>query len=484
MNVLFVTPTVEYAKEVGDVISLFFGRINYLINMPSQDAEIQLIHTESVHNDVRFCSVVLSGFYLGETSLQEKIHQDALLEKRMHKRQVKLAVYNVLVQSTGIRPPWGSLTGIRPTRLVYEQMQQGLPLEEALLSVEETFDVSRGKMDLLRDIIQVQQGFPAPQDNETDIYIGIPFCVSRCYYCSFLSGEVGKGELLEPYVQALLAEMDRVAVLIREKGFSIRTFYMGGGTPTALPLPLFRKVLEASKGLITMAKEATVEAGRPDTLDMDKLSVIRDAGASRISINPQTMHDTTLRIIGRNHTRKQTEEAYDLARRAGFHHINMDLIAGLPTEKEEQFAQTLEWSHTLRPESLTIHTLSVTRSSKMHLDQDELPDGNMVSAMVDMGRKSAETRGMLPYYLYRQKHQAGNLENVGYALPGHACLYNIDMMEDVCSVLALGAGGISKRVWPGRKRIVRAPNVKEVSQYITRVDEMAQRKRDMWVINE
>ncbi len=229
-----------------------------------------------------------------------------------------------------------------------------------------------------------------------------------------------------------------------------------------------------------MAWEVTVEAGRPDTIDDEKLKVIREHGATRISINPQTRHDETLRLIGRRHTSAQTEEAYALARKAGFRHINMDLIAGLPGENLEMFLETLVWSRDLQPESLTVHTLSIKRSSLLHLWEARLPDGGMVADMVDAARAEAAQRGMRPYYLYRQKHMAGNLENVGYALPGHECLYNVDMMEETGHVLAVGAGAISKRVDPRIGRIERAPNVSEVSQYIERTEEMLERKRALW----
>lgn len=480
MKVLFLTPTPVFAKEVGDIISLFFGKTQFRVNQLPEEDELLFTHCESVQNNLRHCTVEMRGLFHGNAALDEEIQSNALMEKRLHKRQVKRCVYMAIVQGGKHRPPWGSLTGIRPTRLVYEEMRQGATLPNALKRVQKNFDVSQQKIDLLQDIILVQQSLPSPKENETDIYIGIPFCVSRCYYCSFLSAEVGKGEWLSPYVQALKKEIENTIELIHEKGLIIRAFYMGGGTPTSLPFPLFKQVLDIVQPLIELSREATIEAGRPDTLDKEKLYAIRDTGATRISINPQTMHDETLVLIGRNHTRKQTEDAYQMARDAGFTHINMDLIAGLPGEKETHFEQTLAWSDTLKPESLTIHTLSVKRSSVMHLKQDSLPQGEMVSTMVDMGREHALKRGMQPYYLYRQKYQAGNLENVGYALSGHACLYNIDMMEDICSVLAMGAGSISKRVWPDRERISRAPNVKEIEHYISRVDEMFQRKAILW----
>jgi len=255
---------------------------------------------------------------------------------------------------------------------------------------------------------------------------------------------------------------------------------VGGGTPTALPDDDFRRLLDLVRECFPGAMEYTVEAGRPDTLSREKLVAIRDACVSRISINPQTMNDRTLEIIGRAHTSRQILEAFALAREEGIRHINMDVIAGLPGETETDFERTMEKILPLRPESLTVHTLALKRSSRMSLENAPLPDGEMAARMVRRGRDAAYRLGMEPYYLYRQKYMAGNLENTGYALPGHACLYNVDMMEETSHVLALGAGGISKRIWPEEGHITRAPNVGNILEYIPRVEEMLQRKRDLF----
>lgn len=382
--------------------------------------------------------------------------------------------------ATGRTPPWGSLTGIRPTRLMYMAMERGLTVSQAQQEMIDLFDVSAEKAALLRDIIEVQRFVDAPGEKDVDIYIGIPFCTTRCAYCSFLSGEVGKGKQLQPYTDALEREIRGTIQLIEAKGLRPRAFYMGGGTPTALPAPLLGRVLKAALPLMKSCGEVTVEAGRPDTIDREKLELLKAAGVSRISINPQTMHDETLRLIGRAHTRKQTEDAYALARELRFHHINMDLIAGLPGEDLAMFRETLAWSRTLSPESLTVHSLSIKHSSLLHLWEARLPDGDMAAEMVRAGAQEARERGMRPYYLYRQKYMAGNLENVGYALPDHACVYNIDMMEETGNIIALGAGGISKRLFPPRGHIERAPHVSDVAHYIERVDEMLERKRVLW----
>lgn len=478
MIVSLYTPTLQFSNDMADVVRIFLGNIELKLNEPG--GELVLRHTEETEENCRICHLEASGVFSGKAESRQEILENALLEKRFHKRQIKQAIYEVMKAALGRTPPWGSLTGIRPTRLIYEGMSRGLTREQATDEVQKTFDVHPEKAELLSQIVSVQQALPQPKNTEVDLYVGIPFCVSRCAYCSFLSGEVGKGKNLPPYVDALEREIAATLQLIEEKGLKPRAFYMGGGTPTSLSAPLLDRVLTAARPFIDRSCEVTVEAGRPDTIDAEKLQVIRDHGATRISVNPQTMHDATLEKIGRRHTTAQTENAYALARKVGFSHINMDLIAGLPGENLDMFLQTLAWSEMLHPESLTVHTLSIKRSSLLHLWEAQLPDGEMVGQMVDAGRSAAKNRGMAPYYLYRQKYMAGNLENVGYALPGHACLYNIDMMEETANVLAVGAGAISKRVQPSIGRIERAPNVSEISHYISRVDEMLERKRALW----
>ena len=469
------TNTPALSNDMAEVLRLFYGNITLLVNEPGGDWTVT--HEEREENGARIVRV-----YDNDSAYEtrEQLTGDAVNDKRLRCRQAKLGIYRLLKERTGITPPWGSLTGIRPTRLVYAEMEKGYSLDEALTRVRNVFDVSNEKAAVLASIIQTQQTMQEPRPDEADIYIGIPFCASRCAYCSFLSGEVGNGKLLVPYTDALCHEIDSTLHLLEEIGLHPRAFYMGGGTPTALSAPLLDRVLTAAAPLMADCREITVEAGRPDTIDREKLSVLREAGVTRISVNPQTMHDETLIRIGRRHTRAQTEEAYALAREMGFDHINMDLIAGLPGEDLTMFRQTLEWVSSLAPESMTVHTLSIKRSSLLHLWEAELPDGNMVADMVRAGAEIAERMGLRPYYLYRQKYMAGNQENVGYARPGHECLYNVDMMEETASVIALGAGAASKRIFPQKGFIRRAFNVSDICQYIDRVDEMTIRKRELF----
>lgn len=383
-------------------------------------------------------------------------------------------------------PPWGSLTGIRPTRLLYEEMEAGLDLDAARANVMRKYDVSADRADLLCDIARMQQGVRIPEAGSYDLYIGIPFCRTRCSYCSFSSGEIGRNQkLVSPYTEALLREIALSAKLMNEAGLKVRAAYMGGGTPTAIPCGDLERILAAAREAFPGAVEWTVEAGRPDTIDPEKLRMLRRMEITRISVNPQTFNDATLVRIGRSHSGEDTVRAYEMAHDEGFDDINMDLIAALPGETPEIFEASLHRVMELAPESITVHSLAIKRSSKLHEEMHVSGAGHtQVSAagaaqMIAHARRSLSEGGWRPYYLYRQKYMAGNLENVGYAREGKACLYNIGNMEETASVLALGAGAISKWLFDRDLRIERAPNVKNIEEYVRRVDEMVQRKRDL-----
>ena len=405
----------------------------------------------------------------------------ALHRKRAARRLCKQALYDLCKEMTGIHPPWGSMTGVRPTHLMLEALAAGLPPDEAVRKLTKEFDVTRDRAELLAEIAEEQRKLPPPGDQWMDVYIGIPFCTTRCAYCSFSSGEIGDGSLIAPYMLSLRQEMQACSEILKQSGRKLRALYIGGGTPTALPEDAFAGLLEDTVFLFPGAMEYTVEAGRPDTLTRGKLRMIRDAGFRRISINPQTMNNRTLKAIGRAHTAQQVWDAYALAREEQIRHINMDVIAGLPGETEKDFIHTMEEAKKLRPESLTVHTLAIKRSSRMSLENHPLPDGRMTAKMVESGRTTAREMGMKPYYLYRQKYMAGNLENTGYTLPGHACLYNVDIMEETTHILAIGAGGISKRIWPEEGHITRAPNVSNIHDYLSRTDEMIRRKEGLFL---
>ncbi len=460
----------EFFGELCEVIRLFLGAVEI-----REDAGDTLIRHEHAERD----GVWIERFESDGRAVRHTapVARGGLEEKRRLKRAAKTGCFLLMRELTGVSPPWGSLTGIRPTRLMYELEAGGVTGEAARRAMEETFFVSPEKARLLSDILAMQRGLIDAPDDRFDLYIGIPFCTTRCAYCSFAAGELGDGRLVEPYLAALGREIEGTAALMDSLGLRVRAAYMGGGTPTALTAPQLDRLLEAAQARFPGAAEWTVEAGRPDTIDEEKLSVLRSRRVTRISVNPQTFSDETLRRIGRFHTAEDTVRAYELARRMGFGHINMDLIAALPGERLEDFAKSLETTCALAPESITVHTLAIKRASRLHEKGYTQVDAGEAAAMVDHARAVLTGRGWRPYYLYRQKYMAGNLENVGYARAGHACLYNVGNMEETACVLALGAGSITKWLFPRERYIDRAPNVRNIHEYIDRLGEMVERKR-------
>lgn len=422
---------------------------------------------------------------------------------------------------------WGALTGVRPVKLVHMGREAGLSedgIESLLVSCT---GMSVDKARLLLATAQTQAPFLPQDDGLADIYIGIPFCVTRCLYCSFPSFAVGRhGHLIPSYLDALSREMALGAELMRTRGLRKDAVYIGGGTPTALDDQAFARFMADVVRHFPpdSGTEFTVEAGRPDTITREKLRILRSCGVNRISVNPQTMNAETLAAIGRSHSPNDIRRACEWVREAGFSVVNMDLIAGLPGEDEAMFTRTLEEIALLAPENLTIHTMSVKRASRLHevrmlarqvngsasrpsegatsgslsepsseaisgspsglvADPTGSSDGT-VRRMVAAGARLAAELGMRPYYLYRQKNIAENLENVGYARPGTECAYNVHTMEENRSVLAFGSGAVSKRVrvWnPNHApRISRAENVRELTHYLSRLEEMAERKTQLW----
>ena len=405
-----------------------------------------------------------------------------IIEKRYMKRCMKTACYRVLRMAYPDRLiPWGSLTGIRPTRLLRELIEtEGR--EEALRLMTEEFDVSPDKLLLADEINSVQLPFlNSAKENEFGVYVGIPFCRTRCLYCSFASQLRTKKTDMAAYLAALHKDIELGSEMAAVRGLSPRSFYMGGGTPTILTAreldALLDKILACYD---TAGKEFTVEAGRPDTITEDKLRVMKAHGVNRVSVNPQTMCDKTLRLVGRDHTSEDIIRCYEMVKSVGFDSVNMDLIAGLPNETETDMESSLSAVEALSPDCLTVHTLAIKRASRLHERMDDyvLPPVDTVEKMVELGRESARRMGMKPYYMYRQKYMAGNLENVGYSKPGSVCVYNIDMMEDGMSIIAHGAGAMTKRVFDEGGRIERVPNNKDIATYIERVEE-TNKEREM-----
>lgn len=439
------------------------------------------------------------------------------------KNLLKRAVYELLSEITGKTLPWGTLTGIRPTKIPLGLLSEGKSPEEIHDFMRQTYLTSEEKIRLSTEIAEKEHRILSGIDTEhgVSVYIGIPFCPTTCLYCSFPSYAIAScSGKVDQYLSALFHEIEAVGEMIRESGKTLHTVYIGGGTPTSLTAEELERLFLVMEKQFDMADllEFTVEAGRPDSITPEKLSVMKNHGVTRISINPQTMHDRTLRLIGRHHTVADLVEAFHEARAAGFDDINMDLILGLPGETVEDVRETLEAVKELGPEDLTIHSLAVKTKSRLNAEWETYRQYAMENSeeLMEMAGRYAAAMGLSPYYLYRQKQMVGNLENVGCAKPGKEGIYNILIMEEQETILALGAGTASKYVRPEGKtadeksgaddgaagdgstgkrhgtgggtgnrfprKIARSENVRDIDEYIRRIDEMIERKREKFAL--
>lgn len=397
---------------------------------------------------------------------------DAMEAKRLEKRYLKIALYGVLVFLTGRELPYGCLTGIRPTKL-YAELGEGA--HDVFL---QDFSVRPEKLALIERIVREQEGLRNPDpERVADLFVFIPFCPTRCAYCSFVSMPVDRQrKLLRPYTDDLTEEIGWLKKRAKKLGYSIRAVYVGGGTPTALPLDMLDEVLAACR--VRGAKEFTVEAGRPDTITEEALALLKSRGVTRVSVNPQTFNDETLKRIGRRHTAADVERAYALAR--GRFDVNMDLIAMLPGESAEDFFRTVDRAAELSPANVTVHTLYLKKGSELRTGGYKSTENSEAERMVDYALAKLSASGYEPYYMYRQKYTSGNLENVGYTKPGKACLYNMDVMEEDTTVFAAGAAAISKKVTPAINLIERNANYKEPLEYVKHFDTVMQKQKDFW----
>lgn len=398
---------------------------------------------------------------------------------------IKKAAYFALSKVSDKKLPWGILTGIRPAKPIRQMLESGAGFEETLRYFCDNYYADEEKVRLALSVAESERKLLSHDKKSVSVYVGIPFCPTRCSYCSFISHDAGKMlRLSGEYVRLLKEEMKITAQIIGELGFYVRCLYFGGGTPTALNEGELSDVLNCAAELFGNEKTAefTVEAGRPDTINPEKLLIIKRAGADRISINPQTIHNLTLEKIGRRHTFREFLSAFNMARDNGFNNINCDLIAGLPDESEEMFRESIDELINLSPENITVHTLYLKRASKLK-KQGFLADVDSgIEKMVNYAQSSLPKNGYNPYYLYKQKATLGNLENVGFSKKGYECIYNIDTMSDETTVFALGAGGVSKMVLGDR--IERVFNFKNADEYIKRFDEIKERKESIIKIFE
>lgn len=398
------------------------------------------------------------------------------------KNDLKRNIYINLLKLGNKELPWGTLTGIRPTKIVMEMLENGMDLEDIKEHLKDVYLVSDKRIKLCTDTAKNEFNILKKIDykNGYSLYIGIPFCPTRCLYCSFTSYSIAQWKKdTDTYVEALCKEL--LAVSKMYEGKKLQTIYMGGGTPTSLEGYQLSKILNVVKTNFDLSNllELTVEAGRPDSITREKLEALKDVGVDRISINPQTMQQKTLDLIGRHHTIEDIYESYKLARDVGFENINMDFIIGLNGETLEDVIDSFTKVRTFAPESVTIHSLALKRAARLNTENKrEIMDNDLILSMINTATDTCADLGLEPYYLYRQKNMAGNLENIGFSKPGKECLYNILIMEEKQTIIACGAGTSSKIVF-GDGRIERIENVKDPKLYIERLDEMIMRKESM-----
>ena len=404
---------------------------------------------------------------------------------RLRRQMLQQAYYLAAIQLLPSLPAWGALAGVRPTKITTKHMLEGGTTKSADKLLKDVYYVTPERRKLAIDCsISTVNAANLLEKDDISLYVGIPFCPTRCTYCSFVSRTIGrKTELLNPYLSALLKEIEVSGKLLARSGKHVRTVYIGGGTPTTLSTPQMITLLDAIRTHFDLTRciEFTVEGGRPDTLDAEKLRAIHDHGADRMSINPQTMEDHVLRACGRPHKAADVIRAYKEAEDAGFKAINMDLIAGLPADSIEGFQRSLDAVAALNPANITVHTLALKKGADLFEKRASLPTAEEVTAMVAYANEVLSGRSYKPYYLYRQKYMSGSFENVGWSRNTLDCLYNIYMMEEVHTILSLGGGGMNKVNLPNG-RLERFHNPKFPEQYIEMIDDVCKQKEEMFAL--
>ncbi len=460
-----------FEQDIRELLMAFYpGESFCLKEQPDMDTYVR-----GVWNDER--TVLTLSFPEGDEVRVEVVPGD----RSESKNRVKRAFYRMLEKRTGKSLPWGSLTGIRPTKIALTELNEGRSKSDIFAHMKEAYYCSDEKASLTVEVASREKELLEDLDAAEgySLYVGIPFCPTTCLYCSFTSFPISQWEgRVGEYLGALYRELDFVAGIM--KGRRLDTVYFGGGTPTSLSADALDELITRVEDTFDLSslREWSVEAGRPDSITREKLKVLRSHGISRISINPQTMKQATLDLIGRRHTVDDVKEKFALAREEGFDNINMDIICGLPEEGLDDVKETLRQIEELSPENLTVHSLAIKRAARLNTMKEAYANLSITNTqeMIDTTAASARRMGLHPYYLYRQKNMAGNFENVGYALPGRECLYNILIMEEQQTIVGCGAGSTTKRLFPEENRVERAENVKNVEQYIGRIDEMIQRK--------
>lgn len=478
-----------YNNDIRAMLQAFFD--NEKVVLTRENTRLALCVDYTTDSDVE--TQMASGGYVTYTLEDAEGYHESrtvvveFLNKKLARNPLKAVLYRMLSEYTGRELPWGSLTGVRPTKIATEMLEHGVEEERIHQIFTDTYLTIPQKADICIEVAKKEQELFQNfcYEEEYCIYVGIPFCPTRCLYCSFTSYPIGVyQDKVEDYLQALYREMDFVAKADAYRGKRLVAIYIGGGTPSALSAEQLKALITKLKATFHMehVKEFCVECGRPDSITMDKLLVLKKMGVERISINPQTMSDATLKLIGRAHTVEQTKEAFILARQAGFTNINMDMIVGLPGEEIEHVLHTLSEIRQLAPDSITVHSLAIKRAANLNIEMEryhKLIKGSTNEMLMAVDACARELN-LLPYYLYRQKNIPGKLENIGYAAAGKECIYNVLIMEEKMDILAMGAGASSKFVFHKENRIERVENVKNVEEYIGRIDEMLERKQNMF----
>lgn len=477
----------DYRYEVNELIKMFYfnAEIKFIAEKALIDNQSLLI-VSIIYNALDKTSAVSKVFQGGEIISYNTIDDISKIDIKYNdniktsKIAIKQSIYNALCKINNIKVPWGILTGIRPTKIVHDLLDKNISRSNIINILRNEYKLYEDKAKLILNIAAAQrQVMDFNSHNKFSLYVNIPFCPTKCLYCSFLSNPINKySNFIDIYTEKLIYEINEVSKLLKFK--KIDTVYIGGGTPTSLPIQnlyrIIKKIYEAfGKNNI---REFTVEAGRPDTINEDMLMMLKENNIRRISINPQTMCEKTLSLIGRKHTSQDIIEAFKLAKKIGFETINMDIIVGLPEEGIKEIEATMKEIIRLDPENLTVHTMAIKRTSRLkeNLQEYSLTAQNTIEEMLSITRGYANEMGMNPYYMYRQKQILGNFENVGYSKPGKECLYNILIMEEKQTIIAVGAGGVSKFYFPEENRIERVPNLKDLREYLERTEEMIQRK--------
>lgn len=483
----------EQENDSRVMLKAFFPEAKIVTSIPENADEapelfvqVRVIRQELAGSDNADCDRLIRIYFHRDSTDRWDEYEDEAQQMASGKKEArnvfKRMMYDMLKKLTGRELPWGTLTGVRPTKIVYTLLEDGKNDREIKDYLKKEYYVSEKKGDLAIKVASNEKRLLEKLDynNGYSLYAGIPFCPTTCLYCSFTSYPLAVWkDRVDTYVDAMLKELEFTSRLMKDK--KLDTFYMGGGTPTTLEPEQLDRVLSFFEEHFdtTGLKEHTIEAGRPDSITRDKLLIMKKHGVDRISINPQTMNDDTLKLIGRHHTVEQIKEALTLARECGFDNINMDLIIGLPGETREHIERTMREVALLAPDSLTVHSLAIKRAARLNIFWEKYKDYAMVNTddIINMTADCAAAMGMEPYYLYRQKNMAGNFENVGYSKPGREGIYNILIMEEKQTIMAVGAGASTKVVFPEENRIERVENVKDVTTYIENIDEMIDRKR-------